>query len=169
MLIVIGCNAQHKDAQTLSPEPEAKPASAPEPTEPSQDLENESLDDTETSQRKAIEFLEKGLADFRAESVDSSWAPAAESFIQGEIEKVSAKFPATVRYGKVECRQRTCLIETFHPDETTLPSVQNLVSHVSATANMAAKQQGGRVGMASHPWKNPDGSITHRAYFIHVR
>jgi hypothetical protein len=161
-LLVIGCTGRHNDAQPVCPKPAAQPASTAASIEPSADLNSGGA---AGASGDGTVFLENALAHFRAEPVDSAWAPTTQSFLQGEIDKVALQFPATVRAGRVECRRKTCLLEISHPDESTLVPVNELLSPV----HIAAKRQGGPLAMAFHPWKNSDGSITERIYFAYAR
>lgn len=170
LVISSGCSTE-KDGAAPERGPQPAPAAVtPVPAdyqaEDPEDEPNEFSDDTETSQRKSLAFMERTLARFRAEPVDAAWASSTRSAIEALRDALSPDLPATVKVGTVECRQTTCLFEVFHADESTVSPVQVLTVYRMYSG---MKMQGHECMLAQQPWTNPDGSVVGRNYFVFQR
>lgn len=170
LVISSGCSTE-KDGAAPERGPQPAPAAVtPVPAdyqaEDPEDEPNEFSDDTETSQRKSLAFMERTLARFRAEPVDAAWAGSTQGAIEALRDDLSPDLPATVKAGTVECRQTTCLFEVFHADESTvLPLRQLIIPRMYG----ALKTKGHECMLAGQPWTNPDGSVVDRNYFVFQR
>lgn len=160
-ILVAGCNTQRAEMQSAAPEPPAAPASASGTAEPS-DASNDAFDEQDTAKK----FMEASLERFRAEPIDSTWAAPTQSAIQGALDKAISSLPAKVKAGSVECRQKSCLVEVSHGDQSTAPLVRRVLQR---QVYGIVRGQGHECAMALQDWSNPDGSLVHRAYFDYIR